>query len=308
MQRVDLLLEEAQSETENTESTSDSGVPESEYIRAFNDAQVKIHSAILLQNPKILKKEKLITAVALQEAYDLPADVFGTTRIEKVEYSVTGNEQDFYEIDNGETEERQPGSSGNPSYYLRQNNQILSQPAPQQAGVFRVTYEKVLPALDKRRGRVESVVLDSGASQITSLVIDATTFTSDDVQVVNRKEYLCVVSKAGVIKMKGIPITEINANTGEVTVETFTYEAGETIAVGDYIVAGEYATTHSQLPDICERYLLKFAVWRILKRDSSNDSKEAKQELDEMMGDILATYGRPDKEVHGIPIIDSEYF
>lgn len=307
MKRVDLLLAEAQSETENSESTSDSGVPESEYLRSINNAQTRIHSALLLQNAKILKKTKLIDGVAQQYAYDLPADVFGTTRIEQVWYSLTGQEQDYYQLDSIEVEERRPGQNGSPQEFLRENNQIIIQPAPQGTGVFKVIFEKMLPTLDKRRGRVEAVTLDSGARQITILTIDPTTFTTDDVQVINSAEFLCVVSKTGTIKMKGIPITEINSSTGEVAVEAFTYEAGETIAVGDYIVAGEYATTHSQLPDICERYLLQSMVWRGLKRDSSNDSKEAKEELDEMFNDLMATFARPDKVVHGIPIIDTEY-
>ncbi len=305
MLRIDLLLDEAKSSTENTESTADTGVPDSEYLRAFNDAQVKIHSAILLQNPRILIKEKLITGVANIEALDLPSDVFGTTRIVKVEYSVTGNERDYYKLDSAVTEERQTGGQGMPSYYIRQSQQLLIQPAPTTAGVFRVTYEKVLPKLDLRRGRVLTVVLTS--TGITSLVLDPTISTSDDITVMNRAEYLCVVSKLGVIKMKNIPITEVNSSTGEVTVETFSFEDGETIAVGDYVVAGAFVTTHSELPDICERYLLAFANWRILKRDSSNDSSEAGQELSDILADILATYARSDKEVHSVPIIDTEF-
>lgn len=307
MLRLDLLLDEAKSATENSSATSETGVPDSEYIRAFNDAQVKIQSAILLQNPKIMKKEKIINAVANTEAVDLPSDVFGTTRIEKVEYSQTGNASEYYELDSAETEERQSGQNGMPSYYIRQNTQLLIQPAPQQAGTFRVTYEKVLPKLDIRRGRVESVTLDTVNLQISSLVLDATTFTSDDVEVMNKYEFLCVISKLGVIKMKNIPITDVNSSSGNVTIDTFTYESGETIEVGDYVVAGSYSTTHSELPDICERYLLKFAEWRILKRDSSSDSRESNDELDGMLGDIMATYARSDKAIHTIPIIDTEY-
>lgn len=307
MLRLDLLLDEAKSATENTSSTSDTGVPDSEYIRAFNDAQVKIQSAILLQNPKILKKEKLITAVALQEAIDLPSDVFGTTRIEKVEYSSTSNQSDYYELKSAETEERQSGQNGMPSYYIRQNSQLLIQPAPQQAGTFRITYERVLPKLDIRRGRVQAVTLDTVNLQISNLELDPTTFTSDDVELLNKYEFICVVSKLGTIKMKNIPITDVNSSSGAVTVDTFTYESGETIAVGDYVVAGSYSTTHSELPDICERYLLKFTEWRILKRDSSNDSMESNKELDDMLADIMATYARSDKAVHTVPIIDTEF-
>lgn len=305
MKRVDQLITEAKRESENTESTSDTGVQDSEYIRALNDAQDRIHSAILLQNPQILVKEKEITVVAEQEAYDLPADVFGTTRVEKVEYSRTGVARDYYELDPAFIDERLNGQSGRPSYFIRESERLLIQPKPAGAGLLRVTYEKVLPRLDKRRGKVLTVVLTSDA--ITSLILDPTALTTEDVQEMNDSEFICVVSKRGVIKMKGIPITEVNSSTGEVTVETFTFEAGETIEVDDYVVAGSFATTHCQLPDIAERYLLRYCKWRVLKRDSSNDSREEKEEVDEIAGDIIATYARADKTIKRIPIIDTDF-
>ncbi len=302
MKRVDQLITEARRDTGNTESTSDSGVQDSTFIRALNDAQDRIHSAILLQNPKILKKEKIITAVAEQEAYDLPVDVFGTTRIEKVEYSRTGNTADYYQLDNGETEDRKNGQSGAPSMFIRDSERILIQPKPAGGGSFRLSYEKVLPRLDVRRGTVLTVVLTT--DEITSLVLDPSDITTDDIEALNDAEYICVVSKRGVIKMQGIPIVEVNSSTGEVTVEAFTFEAGETIAVGDYVVAGQFATTNCQLPDLAEQYLLSFTKWRVQKKDSSNDSTEEKGEVDEIAASIIATYSRADKTVHGIPIVD----
>lgn len=307
MKRVDQLLTEAKRETENTESTTDTGVQDSEYIRALNDAQDKIHSAILLQNPKILKKEKEITVVPEQEAYTLPADVFGTTRIEKVEYSRTGQSKDYYELDSAEIDERLNGQSGRPSYFIRDSERILIQPKPAGAGTLRVTYEKVLPRLDKRRGKVLTVVLDTVNRQITSLILDTTLLTSEDVSEMNDSGYICVVSKRGVIKMIEIPITEVNSSTGEVTVESFTYQSGESIEVGDYVVSGAYSTTNCQLPDITERFLLSFCKWRVQKRDSSNDSREQKEEVDDMVADIMATYARADKTVHSIPIINTDF-
>lgn len=305
MKRVDQLINEAKRETENTESTSDTGVQDSEYIRALNDAQDKIHSAILLQNPQILVTEKEIDVVAEQEAYNMPADVFGTTRIEKVEYSRTSIARDYYELDPAFLDERLNGESGRPSYFIRDSERLLIQPKPAGSGKLRVTYEKVLPRLDKRRGKVQTVILTSNT--ITQLILNPTTFTSDDIQEMNDAEYLCVVSKRGVIKMKGIPITEVNSSTGEVTVEAFTFEAGETIAVDDYVVAGAFATTNCQLPDIAERYLLRYCKWRVLKRDSSNDSREEKEEVDEIAADIIATYARADKSIKRIPIIDTDF-
>ena len=107
--------------------------------------------------------------------------------------------------------------------------------------------------------------------------------------------------------MAGIPLADLNTSTGEITVDTFEYEDGETIAVGDYVVSGKYTTTHSELPDIAERYLLMFGQWRVQKRDSSNDSVDANAEAKEMEADIMATYAEQTKDVAEIPILDTSF-
>lgn len=307
MLRIDLLIDEAREGTENSESTSETGVQDSEFLRAFNDGQDKIHSKILAAFARLSQKEKEIDAVSGQEVYDLPADVLGTTMIEVVEYSRTGQAKDYYQLDSGILEERVTGNPGTPAFYVRRSNQILIQPAPAGTGKFRVTYQKVIPRLDKRRGRVLSVTLDTATRQVTALTLDPTSFTTDDVQRLNQLEFITIIGKTGTIKMKGIPITEVNSSTGVVTIEAFTYEVGETIAVGDYVVAGAYSTTHSELPDNCERFLLSFCKWRILKRDSSQDQLEENKELMGMLDDILETFAKGDSSVKYVPILDGDF-
>jgi hypothetical protein len=93
-----------------------------------------------------------------------------------------------------------------------------------------------------------------------------------------------------------------------VTVDSdFTFASGETIAVGDYVVAGEYHSSHPSLPQQCERYLLAYMTWRALKRDSSYDSKEGKEELDGMEAQITEAYKKPNRVSRGIPIINDDY-
>lgn len=307
MDRLDLLIEEARTQTENLEFTSQTGVQNSEYIRAFNDGQDRIQSLILNTYPRMFQKQKVITVQPNQETVDLPADLFLDARIEKIEFSNTGLADDYYKLDSGETDERLNTISGQPSFYIRESKTILIQPKPQAVGYVRVTYQRSFPRLDIRRGKVSDVTLDTVNNQITTLVLDPSLLTNDDITAMNKAEYLCIVSKDGKIKMAGIPITEVNGSTGQVMVEAFTFESGETIAVGDYAVRGKYTTTTSQLPDIAERYLLKFCEWRILKRDSSNDSIEANTELKEMEGDIVESYKKADFDVKEVPILDTQY-
>lgn len=307
MKRADLLINEVREDTENSEFTTETGVQDSTILRAFNDAQNRIMSLIQQQKPNLFQKEKVIDAVAGQEVYDLPVDVFATHMLEKVEYSSTGNAQDYYPLDYGYLKERTNTMPGIPAFYIRRSQQLLIQPKPQGAGKIRATYIRTIPTLDKRRGKVETVVLDGLTNTITTLVLDPTALTTDDSQSLLAAEWFCVVDKNGTIKMAGIPLADLNTSTGAVTVDTFNYQAGESIAVGDYVVTGKFTTTHSELPDIAERYLLMFAQWRVQKRDSSNDSQEANAEAKEMEADIMSTYSEQTKDVAEIPVLDTSF-
>lgn len=305
MRRVDQLIAEVREETESTEFTSETGIQDSTILLAFNHAQDRIMSLIQQTKPNLFQKEKVIDAVAGQETYSLPADVFATHMLEKVEYSVTGRDEDYYTLDFGYLRERINRVPGTPAFYIRRSSELLLQPKPQQAGKIRVTYIRTIPKVDARRAKVLSVTLT--ADSISSLTLDPTALTSDNAQAITDAEYICVVSKDGVIKMKAIPVADLNSSNGDVTVDTFTFESGETIEVGDWIVTGKFSTTHSELPDIAERYLIEFGKWRVHKRDSSNDSGEADAERKEMEADIMATYAEPGKDVNDVPITDTQF-
>jgi hypothetical protein len=83
-----------------------------------------------------------------------------------------------------------------------------------------------------------------------------------------------------------------------------TAESGESAAVGDYIISGEYSTTHPELGPEVERYLQSYAEYKILKRDSSVDSQEALQELDLMEREIIMSYADISDDIMEIPIIN----
>lgn len=307
MLRTDLLIDEARQATENVEFTTETGVQDSEYIRALNDAQDRIQSLILNAYPRMFQKQKVIDAVKDQETYDIPVDVFMDSRIEKLEYSINRQLSGYYKLDAGVSDERLNSLSGNPSFYIRESKTVMLEPPPIQTGLIRFTYQRSFPRLDKRRGKVSAVTLDGTTKTITTLTLDPTILTDVDISLINKVEYICIVARDGRIKMKGIPVVDVNSSTGDITVDTFSYEDGESIAVGDYAVAGKYTTTHSELPDICERYLLRFTEWRILKRDSSNDALEEDKELQKMEAEIVESYRQADNDVKEVPVLDSQY-
>jgi hypothetical protein len=85
------------------------------------------------------------------------------------------------------------------------------------------------------------------------------------------------------------------------SLETGAAMADGTIAAGDYITLKEYGTTHSSLPANIERYLKAYAVWKLLRRDSSSDSAEQYQELIAIESQIINAVRTMFKGVQRIP-------
>ena len=307
MRRIELLIEQARRDSDNTDYSDSTGLQDEDFCEWASNAQEQLQSLISAVNAPLFQETKLINSVAAQEAYDLPEMLHLGAFVENIEFSSNGQEENFEDMDEIELRERPQGLTGNPENYVLQSGQFLASPAPtNDSGVFRVTYQKVLPRIDKRRGKVSAVTL--ATDTITALTLDPTELSGDDVEKSVNVGFLSVVDKYGTVKMKGIPISDIDTTTGVVTVDSdFTFEDGETIDVDDYVVAGEFHSSHSSLPRQCERYLLSYMTWKALKRDSSYDSKEGKEELDGLEAKILEAYKKPNKISRGIPIINDEY-
>ena len=106
--------------------------------------------------------------------------------------------------------------------------------------------------------------------------------------------------------MKDIKYTNVDAGTGEITVDpAFSFEVGESISVGDTVVAGSYTTTHSELDDLVERYLISYCVFQILKRDSSSDVQVQQVVLQAMEKEIIDSYKELSDDIVEIPNIIS---
>jgi len=308
IRNVSILLAASRRETENEEFTTSTGIQDEEFLRYFNDAQVQIQGAISDVNPVVGQKETNISVVSGQEAYELPSDTFLSTKIDLVEFSTSGNANDYYELQQGYLPERISGSgSNNPSFFIRRGKEILLQPKPQSsASLIRLTYQARVPVLDLRRATVSAVTLDTGARTITSLTVD-TSLQIDETEL-EEEGFITVCDKNGTQNMRDIPITDVDTATGTVTVEPgFVYQSGETIAVGNFLLRGNDSTTHSTLPQVCERFLLGYTNWKILKRDSSNDAAEAGQEVIQLQRSIVSAFSPPDTTVDRVAVLDDQF-
>lgn len=300
--RMETLIRHIRAETGNQSYSSTSGISQRDICDYLSTAQARLQAAILNSHPRgAFTKTTTLDVTAGTNEVALPSDFHYSGGIITAEFSANGTESSYYELDNIGEGQIVTSVRADPSDFARQGSSLILSPIPQStvSDGLRIRYVKRLPRLDVRRGTVSAVTLNSGASTITSLTL-TTGATLDSVALLE-DDHICVVSSTGTIKMKAIPITAINTGTGAVTVSTFVYEAGETIAAGDYVVSGKYATTHSELPEDVEDYLVEFAKWKLKKRDANDDSMEESQELQDRRAEIVEDFTDLDRSVQRIP-------
>lgn len=313
MRRVEQLIRQVRRQTENqlasgTSAGSNDGISDEEFIQYLNDAQERIYTMIVKTHEKAFIKEDFIDLVSGTEKYALPTDILAEQQIVNIEYSFTGTPDEYVPLRKGYHIER-TSFSGFPSMYISFSDQVIINPIADksQTSGLRVTYHPLLRRIDKRRSTVDSVTLDTSARTITELNLSVdgpVTFTEEDF---DEYDSLCIVNARGAQQMIRIPYTDVSA-AGVVSVDSsFVYELGETISPGDYVVLGDNASTHSQLPDILEKYLLAYCAWKIFKRDSTVDSAEQLQELVSMEQDLVDLFAENSSDVDRIPVINSEF-
>lgn len=319
--RSDRLITHIRSITENETANSSTDITNEEILQYINEAQYRLQAKIVKQDPEIFITETLVSGVANQEEYTLNSNAMLENKIIRIDYTnnASASRPVYHEVKRGSAGNRISHVSGIPSTYYRRDklstttSSFIVSPAPSSAsGQFRVTYTQKLDKLDLRRGIVSAVTLNSSALTITSLTLDISGNPAIDSTELANHEYFCMVNKHGVMQMRNIEFsadgdTSINTTTGAITIaSSFVYSSGETIAVGDYLIAGKDSTTHSQLPEDVERYLIQFAAYKIFKRDSSNDVSIQFQEVSLLEDEIVQSYQLID-ESSGDIVISEEW-
>lgn len=300
---IDDLIEEVRLETENEDVTDTTGIKDSEFVRYLNDAQDRIHSLIVKQHNKIFLVDKEIDAVKGTYQYSLPKDIHMGNMVASVEYSSTGLEDDYYELESAPLSYRS-SVEGSPAFYIRKNGVILLAPAPNENGKIRVSYIQKPRRLAKRAASIDSSA--TSGSSITSLFLNVSTDSIESTELA-RHNFFTVVDRDGDVLMSQVEFDNINTTTGEVTITSgFTFESGETIPAGAYLVPGKYSSTHTSLPESVERYLKAYCAWKIMKRDSSVDYSEQQEELLAMESEIVDAYADISDDVHRIPEINAD--
>lgn len=293
MRRGALLITQVQRATENERSGANDGISLEEYYQYLTDGQRFIQGKIIEAGSTRFQTSEEWSAEG-DESRNLPYDILSPEAVVSLEYSPSTSADDFRRVQRGRQLERW-SKSGVPFQYVLQG-QTLKINAYPSAGTFRLTYQKRLPAIDKRRATVASRTLSSTA--ISALTLSGYTAADYDLF-----DHLTVVGWDGTIRMRGIPYTAVNSGTGVVTIQgsTYTFPTGSTAPVGDYVCLGEYATTHPQLDDQCESVLLLYCQKRILMRDSSDDAIGNDVEMQVLLAQMLTNYEAAD--IEEVPIL-----
>ena len=217
------------------------------------------------------------------------------------EYSHSGNASDYMPLEQGSFRDRN-SDSGYPRFYIRRGKKIIVNPTPStSSGTLRVHYYRELDDLDIRRGVVNGV--PSGTSLVVNGATDATPSTVEEVRFA-AAEYVCICDAVGTPLLYNALVSSYDSGTN-----TFTFAADVStylVTGGTYVTLKAYSSTHSKLPDNCERYVQTYAQKRALSNDKQNADITEDAELLLMEKDILQSIAEDSIDIQGFQIIDEE--
>ena len=315
MRRIDRILYSAREQSKNldyeinsTTGATVSGISDNVFLEWADHAQDHLQAAILASYPNEFVESAIISLVGGTAEYTIPDRVFVNNKIISVEYSHSGNLSDYSPLDQGSFRDRN-SNLGYPSFYIRRGKKLILNPIPNtSSGSIRVHYYKELDDLDVRRGQV------NGTPSGTSIVcFGATGAAPSDVEEVRfaAGEYLCICDMEGTPLLYNGLISSYNSatNTFTLAANVSTYLlSGYTLAnlASKFITLKAYSTTHSNLPDNCERYVQVYMQKRALSNDKQNADVTEDAELLLMERDILNSFAEDSRDILGFQIIDED--
>jgi hypothetical protein len=305
MRRLELLIEAARSESLNKDYSVRIGIPQDDFVRFANEAQERLFSEAVKTHPKFFLAETIIETVAGQEAYQLPDDCH-LGHVEMVEYSSNGNPENFYRLEQAKLPERASQSLGDPGMYIRRGKELLLVSIPASSGAkVRVTYVRQPRRVEIRRGAI-------AVAAITGTQLDGLTLSSlaslDPTNRLALLNHLSIVDRDGLQNMKAVEYDSIDVSTGVVTLTggSHQFDSHESIAAGSFVVLGKNSVNVSDLPESCDRYLIKWMAACALERDGSVLEKRKRELCSEMLGDIVGSFSDIEHDVSYVTILTTD--
>lgn len=288
-------------------------IPDIDFVRWNQYAQTRLVSLISKSYNWVFLEDVDIPLEANEAIYDLNRNVVFGTRIVEVRYSFDGQEKNFIRLTPTPDRYVRIREPGTPIFYRRRNGAVEVEPAPATTrGTLRVTYERQRDAVDIQRGKVVGVP----AGAVINLVDpfaggDLTAETQSILTASNKnfKRYICISNLDGRRLLTNGVISSSSTTSVTLAADVSTYlESGVTLANLEnmMLTTGKYSSTHSELTDECEPYLVEYTNRRCMNRDSSADWDTVDSALQEIERDIVSAYNIPDKDRKLIPISNWE--
>jgi hypothetical protein len=308
-QRLDTLLRDARAKSGHRTYDYQSGVANREFIEYFNDGQDRLFNLVLQERSTLFRRQTILTCTPGVASVTLPDSIYLQHNINKVDYSPTGNAQDYMPLDARISKEELSIVGYPDSYFLRDGSIILS-PIPDRAASLRLEFQYVIPQLDIRRAQYSAVsIVGPNLISMTFASLSSVLQETKDDLTGGYVEYLCTVDSAGTQQAVALPVASFNATTGVVTFATGTLAADfPGIAAGvnsHYVVFGKNASTHSSLPQVARRYLVEYAAARVMIRDANAlEAALTSQLMQGIEKDVLDAYATLEEDTFQVPILD----
>lgn len=277
MRRTEFLLTELRNSTDSVQANA---IKDAELIGYLNNGQKLIQNIIFKVNPKAdIFKKKVTYSYNSDGEYELPNDIFAENSISMVEYF---NGDKYYPVKKIDEVEK----STSCGYYTENKNLFIT---GYENFDIRVTCFRELPKMDKRWGKVASLIAG------TSI-----TLTGNDVLAPTVDDNISVVDKFGAQIL------------GDIYIDTFTGPVWSTtnsligVTSSHYVCMGENAVNASELPDACETYLLDYVRQRIYTRSNYDDANKQVYFTDSQRADLSDLFKNNQKDSIFPPITDHD--
>ena len=303
------LIKQARRTTENEEYGDNEGISQIEIVGYANDAQDMLQGVILRNVPScdLFDTQVGLLTTNRVRTISLPGDVdydgsalpvYGAGAVRLVEYSYTGDVQDYYRVRKVTLGELSVAVSDPINQYAILGRKLVLGPTPMSDDKdVRVTYVSSLPRLDLRKGQIDSAATDSITLELTP---DAT--LADE----TLPFYVSISDGLGNVVQYNILVTAYDSVTFIMTVDPDTPILSPSTMAGNWVTVGKYSTTHPQIiPDeFADRYIIAYLNLKLFNKDSSADAKWAVDEMNQIERDVVGNLISVTKDAQQLPILD----
>ncbi len=316
--RFDLIVRNVQLQAGTKKYSATSGVRMAEYVRWGNDAQQQILNRIFnCHSTSVLTKTSTIDTVAQQAEYGLPVDLHNGTNIITVLFSFDGNPINYAPLQL-RTPRQEISIASYPTAYFIRNNKLVLTPVPSQGATaaLKLTYQQTIPDLDIRRASITAIgagtPVPGGTSYPLTLSVNGLLQETEQDMAASYVDYVCVVDKDGTQMATGSSFVSYNSTTHILNVlltadEALSLASAISALTYPWLVFGKNASTHSQLPAICERYITNYCAMGVQARDSNSDIDTTNPLLSRVEEDIITAIETAEEDLSAIPILSYEY-